>query len=163
MAPVMQMEVGYRLEARGMDEEVEGAVYLTVNRAAPVDLAAEGFDENAGEALANRGAAGTPQPEAVASAERGAALYRQFGCDGCHSSDGSTEGKTGPTLKGLFGSARHLDDGTTVTADEAYIRTALLEPEAQVVAGYSVAMASYQGILDETDLASLVLFIQSLQ
>ena len=41
----------------------------------------------------------------------------------------------GPTWKGLAGSRVKLVDGTTVTADNAYLRTAIEDPDRQIVAG----------------------------
>ncbi len=65
---------------------------------------------------------------------RGAVWYQQFGCGGCHSLDGSV--KAGPTWKGLYQSQQVLTDGSSVTADDEYIRTAINNPALQIVAGY---------------------------
>lgn len=37
---------------------------------------------------------------AAGSAPQGAQLYQRMGCAGCHSIDGSQEGRAGPTFKG---------------------------------------------------------------
>ncbi|MEJ2746834.1 MAG: hypothetical protein P8183_02795 [Anaerolineae bacterium] len=72
--------------------------------------------------------------------ERGAIWYsdppdNQYRpCSGCHSIDGST--MSGPTWLGLYGHQVQLTDGTTVTADDAYIRESILNPNAKIVAGF---------------------------
>ncbi len=58
-----------------------------------------------------------------------------FGCVGCHSIDG-TPG-VGPTWQGLLGRQEQMTDGTTVTADEAYIRESILNPNAKIVNGFN--------------------------
>ncbi len=67
-------------------------------------------------------------------AARGALWYEQYGCSACHSLDGSV--KPGPTWQGLLGREEQLIDGSVVVVDEAYIRDSILNPAAQVVAGY---------------------------
>ncbi len=163
MQEVMQMEVVYHLRTAD-GTPLDHAAYLTVNRLRRLDVRADGFGTISMPAPAvatatppaATGAAGT------ASVERGRLVYEQFGCMACHSADGSLEGKTGPTFRGLYGAARPLQDGRTVTADDAYLRRSILDPAAEVVAGYEVGMASYNGILTETQIQSLILFIRSL-
>jgi cytochrome c oxidase subunit 2 len=69
--------------------------------------------------------------------ERGAywASAEGFGCVACHSTDG-TPG-VGPTWQGLFMREEQLTDGSTVTADEAYIEHSISEPNAQIVTGFN--------------------------
>ena len=53
-----------------------------------------------------------------------------------------------------------------VIADEAYLRESILEPAAKIVSGYErgeVSMPSYAGVLTDSQLDSLVLFIKSLK
>jgi uncharacterized membrane protein/mono/diheme cytochrome c family protein len=83
----------------------------------------------------------TPPVEPAAGLSRlqrqGASLLRQRGCLSCHSLDGSP--RAAPSFFGLFGSPRQvLTDGTerTVTADEDYLRRAILRPKDDVVVGY---------------------------
>ncbi len=64
-----------------------------------------------------------------------AELFDEHLCLSCHTLDGSDE-EVAPSLKGLFGKSRTLTDGTTVVADEAYLRDSLLYPEKHVVEGY---------------------------
>lgn len=66
--------------------------------------------------------------------ERGGKWAVDYGCVSCHSSDGSTG--VGPTWAGLSGREVTLADGTTVTADEAYLRQSILSPNSQIVSGF---------------------------
>lgn len=91
-------------------------------------------------------------------AERGAALFREHGCSGCH-----TPGSTvrAPPLDGIYGKAVPLSDGSTVTADASYIRDSILLPGKQVVAGYAPVMPSFAGQISEEDIQALVAYVQS--
>jgi len=81
-------------------------------------------------------------------------------CSSCHSIDGSSG--TGPTWKDLFGSQRELTDGSTVTADEAYIMESIYDPQAKIRKGYeSQNMASFQGQLKDLDVFAVTQFIKS--
>ncbi len=59
-------------------------------------------------------------------------------CSGCHSLDG--ERKAGPTWLGVYGRSETLEDGTTITVDDAYIRQSILDPNSQIVATFAPAM-----------------------
>jgi hypothetical protein len=97
------------------------------------------------------------------TAEAGKGISSRFGCIACHSTDGRTEGHSGPTWKGLHGAERPLVDGSTVTADEAYLQEAILQPTARIVQGFPSAMASYAGVLSDAELESVLLYIASLK
>jgi cytochrome c oxidase subunit 2 len=47
-------------------------------------------------------------------------------------------------------------------ADENYIREAILNPGAQVAAGFKPIMPSYQGQISEDNLMALVAYVKSL-
>ena len=98
----------------------------------------------------------------VASIERGQKVYQLFGCMACHSVDGTTAGKTGPSWKGLFGSMRPIRGKKPVKADDAYLRKSIVDPAAQIVDGFEQGMPPYLGILSDADVVSLVLYIRSL-
>jgi cytochrome c oxidase subunit 2 len=93
-------------------------------------------------------------------ASTGQKLFQQLGCGSCHRSD--TQGR-GPNLVGVFGKPVLLDDGRTVTADENYVRESILNPGAKIVAGFKNIMPSFQGVVNEEQLLSLVAYIKSLQ
>ncbi len=92
-------------------------------------------------------------------ASTGQKLFQQLGCTTCHRFD--TQGR-GPNLVGLFGKPVLLDDGRTVTADENYIRESILNPGAKVVAGFRPIMPTFQGIVNEEQLLSLVAYVKSI-
>ena len=93
--------------------------------------------------------------------EYGALLYEQQVCNTCHSIDGSR--KVGPTFQGLYGKEHAMADGSTVVADEDYLRESILQPGAKIVEGYqNVIPASYTG-LNEQQLSALIAFIKEQQ
>ena len=104
------------------------------------------------------------EEKAVASlppAELGKQLYTQRGCNACHSIDGSS--LVGPTWKGLYGHEVVLQDGTKVTADENYIREAILEPQAKMVKGFGPVMPSFKGVIGDNEISDLIAYIKTLK
>ena len=94
----------------------------------------------------------------------GEALYSSAGCSNCHSIDGSQS--VGPTFKGLAGSTVQLADGTTVTADDAYLARSIGQPDADIVDGYSQGVMSGTipaGSVSESDIQALVAYLKSLE
>ena len=55
-----------------------------------------------------------------------------------------------------------LASGEVVTADEAYIRESILQPQATIVNGYQPIMPTFQGQIDEEGLLALIQYIKSL-
>jgi cytochrome c oxidase subunit II len=98
------------------------------------------------------------EPEQSSPAARGFELYRRVGCSGCHEPTSTVHA---PDLTGLYGRPVHLADGSTVIADETYLRDSILLPQKQVVAGFDPVMPSFQGQLDEDDLIALIAYIKS--
>jgi cytochrome c oxidase subunit II len=92
-------------------------------------------------------------------AAQGQQLFRNLGCSGCHDPGGTVRA---PQLQGVFGSPVPLSDGRVVIADEAYIRDSILNPKAQVAAGYQPVMPTFAGQVSEDDLAKLMAYIQSI-
>ena len=91
--------------------------------------------------------------------ESGEQLFTQLGCSSCHAADSNVEA---PSLEGLFGQPVVLEDGSTVTADETYIRESILFPMRKIVAGYEPIMPSYEERISEGQLLELVSYIKSL-
>ena len=92
-------------------------------------------------------------------AENGQKLFQDLACANCHKPDGS--GRC-PTLVGLYGRDVKLADGKTVKADEAYIRESILQPNAKVVAGFQPVMPTFQGLVTEEGVLSLIEYVKSL-
>lgn len=90
---------------------------------------------------------------------QGHALFIRDGCDGCHAGRGTVRA---PSLSGLYRSPVPLSDGTTVIADEAYIRDSILYPRKQIVASYDPIMPAFAGVIGEDDLVKLVAYVESL-
>jgi cytochrome c oxidase subunit II len=90
----------------------------------------------------------------------GERLFAEKACNTCHFSDGKGRG---PSLNGLYEAKVLLADGSTVTADETYLRESLLAPNAKIVAGYQPQMPTYQGQLTEEQILNLLTYIKSLQ
>ena len=104
------------------------------------------------------GSASTSGGSASGDAAAGKQIARDRGCTSCHSSSGAKG--TGPTWKGLYGSEVKLSDGTTVTADETYIKESITDPGAKLVDGYGNLMPHFN--LSQTEVNQLVAYIQSL-
>ena len=88
--------------------------------------------------------------------EAGAKLYDQLACITCHGT-----GK-GPSLNGVYGKPVKLNDGTTVMADDAYLRESVLYPSAKIVQGYRPIMPTFKGQVTEEQLLQLIAYIKSL-
>jgi cytochrome c2 len=165
MLKVDQLELGYTgPEVDGRAEEQ--TIYLTPGSLEDLDLAALGFD---GLDLTAAAAAVrlVTRKESVepASVTRGKWISMTYGCIACHSTDGSKDGKTGPSWASLHGSRREFIGGKSGVADDAYLREAILNPSAKIIKGYNpkdVGMPSYRGILSEQDIESVLMFIKSL-
>lgn len=99
------------------------------------------------------------QPVARSPAEAGEALFRQHGCSGCHQGDSAVRA---PPLAGLYGKPVPLAGGETVTADERYLRGAILQPNREIAAGYEPLMPSFQGRISEGEVLQIVAYIKSL-
>jgi cytochrome c oxidase subunit 2 len=90
----------------------------------------------------------------------GERLFAEKACVTCHVANGTGRA---PSLNGVFGAKVLLADGSTVVADEAYIRESILLPNAKIVAGYQPVMPTFQGQLTEEQILSLTAYIKSLQ
>jgi cytochrome c oxidase subunit 2 len=100
------------------------------------------------------GSTGT-QPPAIA----GQALFEQLRCDSCHRGGG--QARRGPPLENLFGREVKLQDGSTVIANEDYLRESILRPAAKVVSGYQPIMPVFEGQIGEEGILHLIAYIKS--
>jgi cytochrome c oxidase subunit 2 len=101
----------------------------------------------------------------VSPASLGKQLVQRIGCNACHSADGTKI--VGPSYKGVFGhEVTVITNGKerTITADEDYIRTSILDPNADIVKGYNKGlMLSYEGQVTEEQIEQIIEYIKSLQ
>ncbi len=84
-------------------------------------------------------------------------LAADIGCLGCHQENPTD---IAPSLRGIWGTQVTLEDGSTVTVDEAYVRRSITEPGADIVAGYNAAMPTFS--LDDSEVDRLVEWVESL-
>ena len=99
-------------------------------------------------------------PKDIPLPKLGEQLYSQQGCQSCHSLDGSR--KVGPSFQGLYGKKSHtMADGSSVTADENYLRQSILQPEQKIVQGYQNLMPGTYSSLSERQLTALIEFIKT--
>jgi cytochrome c oxidase subunit 2 len=63
---------------------------------------------------------------------------------------------------GVYGSKVVLSGGSSVTADEGYLRESVLNPQAKVVTGFGPIMPAFQGQISEEQLLQVVAYIKSL-
>ena len=116
--------------------------------AGAVSLVACGGSDDDGGSADGGNDAGSEQSDA------GAQLFKIKGCASCHGTG------IAPDLDGVYGSEVTLEDGTTITADDAYLHRSIREPGAQRVAGYDVKMPIVN--VNDEELAELVAYIRSL-
>jgi cytochrome c oxidase subunit II len=92
-------------------------------------------------------------------ADRGGSLFQQMACNTCHLESGQGRG---PSLQNIWGKPVELSDGSTVVVDEAYVRESILNSQAKVVRGFQPLMPTFQGLISEEGLVSLIEYVRSL-
>ena len=163
MRPVMQMRLGWTL-ATQTGGRFEQNAYFTPRELPRFNPQAEGFDDitvSLAPRLMRAEVRSTPL-----TVDEGKRLAELMGCAACHSTDGVALEKVGPSWKGLFGSERTLASGLRIQADEAYLRESIREPTAKVVAGFDksdTGMPSYEGVLSDSQIEALVLYLKTIR
>ncbi|HEX2698406.1 MAG TPA: cytochrome c oxidase subunit II [Anaerolineales bacterium] len=94
---------------------------------------------------------------------RGQILVGANGCLGCHTTDGSK--LRAPTWRGLYNSQVKLNDGSTVTADDAYLMESIINPNAKIVAGFDSGLmpTSFKDLLTEDQIKDIIAYIKTLK
>jgi glucose/arabinose dehydrogenase/cytochrome c553 len=166
LQPVMQLRVGWSL-ATVTGERLEENAYTTPRELTPFDPEREGFGPltiDLTPRVAATVAAG------IASAEEGARLAQLFACTACHGAGQDLAvARSGPPWQGLYGSERTVYVGgkaVKLRIDEAYLRESILDPTAKLAGGFEkgeYAMASFAGVLSDTQVESLILHIKTLR
>jgi cytochrome c2 len=105
-----------------------------------------------------------PVASTPALVARGKQLFTSDTCSGCHSLSGARG--AGPALNGLAGTTVMLDNGQTVTADDAYLERSITDPDAQIAKGFqrgimSGAVAGLHFADKPDDVRALVAYIKS--
>jgi cytochrome c oxidase subunit II len=122
-------------------------------------LAREDESALAADDFATAGGEGPPESADLVVQGRIVAARRQ--CFACHTVDGQPH--IGPTWRKLYRATVPLDNGDTAIADEAYLTRSMMDPLAEVHAGYRPIMPAYQGVLAPPEVAALIELIKSLR
>lgn len=97
---------------------------------------------------------------ALGASARGGVLFEKYTCNACHKFDGSYS--IGPVLTNLLGSEVKLDNGETITADEAYFKESILDPAAKTREGaLKGAMAVPGEPPTDEEIADLIEYIKA--
>ena len=104
---------------------------------------------------------GSSRTELSTEGERGRRIANTSGCAACHGADGS--GGVGPKFVGLYGSTVTLTDGSTVVADDVYLRRSITDPEAEMVDGYTDALIMPTSGLNADDIEAVLAYIRELE
>jgi cytochrome c oxidase subunit 2 len=105
--------------------------------------------------LANSGESVAP----MTMAQAGQKIYNRFGCNNCHANVSTPRA---PSLLGIFGTKRVFTDGTSLVADDAYLRESILRPYGHITAGYDESMPAYDGQINESEVLDLIAFIKTM-
>jgi cytochrome c oxidase subunit II len=90
----------------------------------------------------------------------GGRLLDELRCLNCHQGGGAAS--RCPPLENLYGNPVRLQDGSTIVADDSYLRESILKPAAKVVAGYQPVMPSFEGQIGEEGVLRLIAEIKLL-
>jgi cytochrome c oxidase subunit II len=91
---------------------------------------------------------------------QGQQLFVQNGCSTCHLLD--QQGRC-PNLRGLYNKPVQLNDGSTVMADDSYLRESILNPNAKITASFEAnIMPNFKGQLSEENVIQLIAYVKSL-
>ncbi len=107
------------------------------------------------------GPIGPPASDQANLVAEGLRIAGQAGCLECHTVDGSPH--IGPTWLGLYHRTELLETGQSVFVDEAYMTKSMMDPMADVVAGFNPVMPTFQGKLTAPETAAIVEYIKSLR
>lgn len=109
------------------------------------------------EWLANGGTSVAPPERTMVQA--GQRLYKQLNCANCHTEQDTPKA---PSLYGLPGKLRKMQSGATRVADDAYLRSSLLNPYEHIVSGYINTMPTYKAQLTEEQVLHLIAYMKTL-
>jgi cytochrome c2 len=161
MKPVMQMRIAWSI-ATASGAAFQESAYFTPYELTPFDPKKEGFGDIRVD-LTPRAVAPTTRGTAP-GAEDGRRIAQTYGCTACHATEDVSIAKLGPPWKGLYGRERTFGTGTVrIVADDSYLRESILNPSAKVVTGYEAAMPSFAGVLTDSQIESVILYIKSLR
>ncbi len=92
-------------------------------------------------------------------AQAGARKFNSVGCANCH---GGTDTLRAPSLVGIFGKKRVFSDGTSLIANDEYLRESIVNPYNHITAGYGQSMPVYtKDQLSEEDILNILAYIKT--
>ena len=101
--------------------------------------------------------------------ELGRSLAARNGCASCHSTGGGpgvgSTNYVGTPWDGLFGREVVLENGSKVTADEAYLRESIIDPNAKIVKGFlaGIMPQGFGDRLSPEDIQALIEYIKAIR
>jgi cytochrome c oxidase subunit 2 len=101
----------------------------------------------------------TESTSGASLAQNGERLFSSLSCAACHNARPDARG---PSLANVYGAKLTLASGGTATADDAYLREAILNPSQHVTQGYAPIMPTYQGQISEEGVIALLEYIKNL-
>lgn len=102
---------------------------------------------------------GDPPLELSDLASQGRQIANTSGCASCHGTNG--QGVTAPTWQGIYDNPVELQDGTTVIADEQYLREAIADPSAKLRKDFAIKMP--QNGLGDQEIDLIIAYISELR
>ncbi|MSQ30550.1 MAG: c-type cytochrome [Dehalococcoidia bacterium] len=93
----------------------------------------------------------------------GQAVAGKYGCTACHSATGANG--VGPTWKGLAGHEVALTNGQKLTADDAYLKESIENPNAKVHQGFapSIMPQDFAKTMKAEEIDQVIAYIKSLR
>jgi cytochrome c oxidase subunit 2 len=99
------------------------------------------------------------------SEPEGLVILKKNACTGCHSIDGTKI--VSASFKGLYGKTEKvITNGKerTITVDEAYIRSAVYDPDKDLVVGFQKGiMKTYKGIVTEDEMTKIIDYLKTIK
>ena len=93
-------------------------------------------------------------------AHQGRQLFMKLNCIQCH----NTQNPRAPVLEEIYGTRRQFKDGTSVVADDEYLRESIRKPRAKVREGWEPIMPHFgPDKVSPEDLNKVVAYIKSLK
>ncbi len=89
----------------------------------------------------------------------GRKVFLKYRCLSCHSAD---EHARAPVLEDLYLARVPLRGGSSVIADEGYLRESILYPGRMIVEGWEDIMPTFRGQVSEEEVVELIAFIKAL-
>ena len=89
----------------------------------------------------------------------GRRIANAVGCGACHGRNG--QGGIAPTWRGVYQNRVELEGGLSVVATEAYLYRSIIDPQAEIVRGFTTKMPVVK--VDDDQIAAIIAYIKELQ